>query len=288
LGRHLRDARENRAAFTLIELLVVVTIICVLAAFLFPTLRNAREKARLIVCTNTLRNILIANLAYASDYNGFIVHGKDIGQGSPGEWVFDQTKVFDDDWCSSTAGNENPYNWAWYYNTHGGDQNICGVGQLMWGKYLPENAAAIACPQADYREQKGSPAYCTSYKQTEIFLTAPSYAWKSDCFSGVNNASYSGCSTTYVVRGPLVRLHQIKATKYALFCDHEQAPNSGTGSGSPLAFWERVHKEGINVGYVDGHVRFFRDKDRSLTYASGYTRYYGNGAGLYSGGYDEP
>ncbi len=58
-----------RRGFTLIELLVVIAIIAILAAILFPVFARAREKARQTQCTSNLKEISLAILMYAQDYD---------------------------------------------------------------------------------------------------------------------------------------------------------------------------------------------------------------------------
>jgi prepilin-type N-terminal cleavage/methylation domain-containing protein len=58
-----------RKGFTLIELLVVIAIIAILAAILFPVFAKAREKARQASCASNLKQIALAILWYAQDYD---------------------------------------------------------------------------------------------------------------------------------------------------------------------------------------------------------------------------
>ncbi len=61
---------KHLCGFTLIELLVVIAIIAIMAAMLLPALRTARESGRKSVCVSNLKQLGLAALMYASDWNG--------------------------------------------------------------------------------------------------------------------------------------------------------------------------------------------------------------------------
>lgn len=60
-------------AFTLIELLASISIIALLLGILLPALGSARETGRGAVCLTNLRQLTIANAAYAEDNGGYYV-----------------------------------------------------------------------------------------------------------------------------------------------------------------------------------------------------------------------
>ncbi len=64
---HKLSRKHSRRGFTLIELLVVVSIIALLTAILLPSLRSAREQAKMAVCRNNLRGIWTGVLMYVLD-----------------------------------------------------------------------------------------------------------------------------------------------------------------------------------------------------------------------------
>jgi prepilin-type N-terminal cleavage/methylation domain-containing protein len=61
--------QSRRNGFTLIELLVVIAIIAILAAILFPVFARAREQARKTSCLSNMKQLGLAALMYAQDYD---------------------------------------------------------------------------------------------------------------------------------------------------------------------------------------------------------------------------
>jgi prepilin-type N-terminal cleavage/methylation domain-containing protein len=74
-----------RRGFTLIELLVVIAIIAILAAILFPVFAKAREKARQTSCLSNLKQLALASLMYAQDYDE-MMPGQYGTEGDPTPW----------------------------------------------------------------------------------------------------------------------------------------------------------------------------------------------------------
>jgi prepilin-type processing-associated H-X9-DG protein len=83
--------RKNTIGFSMVEVLVVVSTISVVVAVSIPALTTAKSRARAIVCRSNLRQLVLANIEYANDNDGFCVPAADdlwlslgVGFGSAG------------------------------------------------------------------------------------------------------------------------------------------------------------------------------------------------------------
>jgi prepilin-type N-terminal cleavage/methylation domain-containing protein/prepilin-type processing-associated H-X9-DG protein len=80
-------------AFTLIELLVVIAIISILAAIIFPTFAQVREKARQTTCLSNMKQLGTAFTMYVQDFDELLpgVTDGNAGVGQMGGWIYYST-----------------------------------------------------------------------------------------------------------------------------------------------------------------------------------------------------
>jgi prepilin-type processing-associated H-X9-DG protein/prepilin-type N-terminal cleavage/methylation domain-containing protein len=86
-NKHSIISVNNITAFSLIELLVVISIISLLMGIVMPALVTSREQSKQITCRSNLRQLLLANIGYASENDGrYVLAALDIFGDNKHRW----------------------------------------------------------------------------------------------------------------------------------------------------------------------------------------------------------
>ena len=184
----------RKRGFTLIELLVVIAIIAILAAILFPVFAKAREKARQSSCLSNTKQIVLAALQYAQDYDemclshlyGGILWPQMILPYAKSAQIFDcpsdKTNTFNGGYDSALGYALNYYSSCWYY-PH-------GLGQV--------NKPAETCWFVDNHYYLFYTGYLLAAAPTNVYYgTTGSYTLRGRHNDGHNVAHYDGHAKWY-------------------------------------------------------------------------------------------
>ena len=223
---------ETQDGFTLIELLVVIAIIAILAAILFPVFASARERARQTSCASQVKQLGLAMNLYYDDWDGVFQpqrYGEQLGNGLG--WT-DRIRAYNKTFglfhCPSSAAN-------YSYTISGGAES--------WGE--------------------GS--------------TAPN-AWGEGSLADVKNPSlmvqFSECpGSGTIVPDPTKKVQDVGDSDRDTDTEPDGqvygGPGNKRGNTPPdslidqnYSWWMYFpgrHNGGMNVGFIDSHVKFFKD-----------------------------
>jgi prepilin-type N-terminal cleavage/methylation domain-containing protein/prepilin-type processing-associated H-X9-DG protein len=228
------------AGFTLIELLVVIAIIAILAAILFPVFAQAREKARQASCVNNVKQIDLAFLMYAQDYDEtYPVAGINPffdWQGPNGY----------DNGASITSDSPYPNCEGWPCILPDGRMTF--AARLM--PYI-KSYAVWACPSANNSSLNQGQDWAASAAKINAIdpRQKPISYWYNLCFAA---------QTLAAVDAPADRVILTETGRLRAGFDL----NSGRDGYARASKWQdyyRPHSGGVVLGFSDGHVKWFRD-----------------------------
>lgn len=275
-----------RRGFTLIELLVVIGIIAILASILFPVFARAREKARETTCRSNLRQIGLAVVAYAGDYD------ETYGIGHV-EWSCKSSLGCDRTYACRGLGIADfeqaltPYVKNWQVN-------VCPT----WPQYdMPYAVNPVIFPYL-VNVGRRPPFLCPHGVVSLASIAAPSEVaivtdtlltnYAIDSSGYISASGYSGRAMT----ADRPAFYMTPTSNWYIYFDliHYKPPWSkvfigcaslrgcylGTpeetcprkaGGGFPK--YDRPHNEGFNALYADGHVRWLQSFPSSPVFYNG-------------------
>ena len=271
----MNTTQHAKKAFTLIELLVVIAIIAILAAILFPVFARARENARRSSCQSNMKQIGLAMIQYAQDYDEMM--------------------------CNN---DNNDYTLTW-------DNLIAPYAQKQAQNQASKGGAAyLVCPSDyvtrrtdDYPGRDNNPksyAIPTLNTGVGVWTTDPSKnastehgVWKtiSGIQYGRSLAQFPSVATTLMLveapisgnRANTVGANSVIAPSSTLGGNIVQDGNSTSLSGKGVALDGKtaLHFDGWNYLFMDGHVKWLRPDATISGIASGNPPYSGVGGDNY-------
>ncbi len=223
--------RSKRRAFTLIELLVVVAIIALLISILLPSLRRSRESARRTACGAHLHGLSVALEAFAYDNKRqppltFIDDWNGDGQPDEPKYMFEMYY----DWnylIWEAINNVEAPNWLGSW---------ANFGILYIQKYAPDIHAHYCQSQKDPEFSFNTPV--NPFPPSRETHMRPDRPWQ------VNHtkASYARRAEFTFLAWDKVPLRRFVLSDIVLEPDVVR----------------KTHRDGVNVSYRDGHVRYVR------------------------------
>ena len=214
---------RSRSGFTLIELLVVIAIIAILAAILFPVFAKAREKARQASCMSNEKQIGLALRMYASDYSE----------------VNCPVAV----WNSATGGNG--YWWPSLIEPY-----MKNLGILLCPSYGCNYGGIGTWTGAGYcGDTPGGTSTCDQPPRAR-FIGGYGMNWGRNDLNG--NWQGPGGRPDAAVKAPSETV--VIGESHCIVAMHSTMGWPGTRRCRGIP----PHNEGMNLTFVDGHVKWFK------------------------------
>jgi len=224
--RSNKEKKSSEYGFTLIELLVVIAIIAILAAILFPVFAQAREKARSSTCLSNSKQLALAVVMYAEDYDEVLPKTADPDRGGGG----------------GAALNNGPWSMVMTLDPYTKNRKIFTCPSVAKESYLditPSNKLwnGIIFETANVDTATSAKSLAEIQNSAGLIMAVEGMVntvW--------NRLSLSKCGWGYWP-------NDLDGSAYA--------------NTKNWPVWSNAHNEGLNVPFLDGHAKFI--KRSSLT-----------------------
>ncbi|MHB1461542.1 MAG: DUF1559 family PulG-like putative transporter [Armatimonadota bacterium] len=274
---------HKRNAFTLIELLVVIAIIAILAAILFPVFAQAREKAKQASCLSNQKQIGLAVMMYAQDFDEtypmayYYINGANSANGYV-QWTglvdpyIKQKSSASGVWTcpSHTLHGFAPTNFTGGSAPAGQIPQTAGIQDIQ-AKRMSYIANELLIPRKKY---DSVPQNVVSNSAVDSPAEVIAVAEITDTLGALNDSSPTG--------GAAIKSHRptnavsdngavfdgeagVKGPIYALTLDQALAAinyaklNNNAGGQHHIAYISPArHNGGANYVFADGHAKFFK------------------------------
>jgi prepilin-type N-terminal cleavage/methylation domain-containing protein/prepilin-type processing-associated H-X9-DG protein len=232
--------KRTQNGFTLIELLVVIALIAILAAILFPVFAKAREQARKTSCLSNMKQLGLAGLMYAQDY--------------------------DETWpCMHTEAARAVPNdiYSEVYNGHIGPSNDAEVAYVREHSYMAQfmpyikTAALFGCPSDSGVDTKVSVGKRFTSYHLRFYPIANAF---SPGYIDSIKPGYEGKVSTLSQFPHAAQVFLF--SELIPFHDFRQDP-AGLPTYNGWAWMPDAH---FNFGFMDGHVKTYTASQALLPY----------------------
>lgn len=214
---HVRQSKGK--GFTLIELLVVIAIIAILASILFPAFARARENARRTSCMSNLKQLGLAVMQYAQDYDSYYPVSSYANAASP------------------PGGFWDPGSWFWPQITHP----------------YHKSEQIFRCPSTS---SSLSPIF-HQYGANYYLIAYPGDPAISETVVETPATTYLCLDAGFYTAGPAL-INGPEPAGHWYIPGIGEATNAAPTAGERSDYRSGRHFGGVNVTFADGHVKWLK------------------------------